>query len=64
MSAKRNAEKGRQARKRTAQDVVRTHLVIITSPASGEGNVSLHGDVELAKAAVLYADTVEILSLG
>lgn len=64
MSPKRNSRKLRPPRKRTAQDVVRTHLAIITSPTSNATNVSLHADVELAKAAVLYADTVEILSLG
>lgn len=64
MSSKRRFRKPPPPRQRTVQDVIRTHLAIITSPVSGQGNVSLHADVELAKAAVLYADTVEILSLG
>lgn len=58
------ARRPRPPRRRTKPDVIRTHLAIITSPSSGGGQVNLHGDVELAKAAALYADSIEILSLG
>lgn len=65
MSGRRRKTQGpRQPRQRTKPDVIRTHLAIITSPSTGGGQVNLHGDVELVKAAVLYADSIEILSLG
>lgn len=56
--------KRRPPRRKTKPDVIRTHLAVITSPSSGGGQVNLHGDVALAKAAALYADSIEILSLG
>ncbi len=56
--------KRRPPRRKTKPDVIRTHLAVITSPSSGGVQVNLHGDVALAKAAALYADSIEILSLG
>jgi hypothetical protein len=44
--------------------VVRTHVAVITAPTSGGQAVSIQPEIELVKAAVLYADTVEVLSLG
>ena len=42
----------------------RLKVAVVTSPASSESNVNLARDVQLAKAAVLYADEVELISPG
>lgn len=60
----RGDRKPRQPRKRTAETVVRTHLAIITGIANEGRTISVHHENELVKASLLYADTVEVLSLG
>lgn len=37
---------------------------IVTTPQANSAGVSVHGDVELVKAALLYADKVELISMG
>ena len=37
---------------------------IVTTPQTNSAGVSVHGDVELVKAALLYADKVELISMG
>jgi hypothetical protein len=39
-------------------------VAVVTSPDSQDGNPSLQGDVRLVKAALLYADEVELLGLS
>lgn len=60
----RQDRKPRPPRKRTSQSVVRTHLAVIAGIASGGPSISVHHENELVKASLLYADTVEVLSLG
>lgn len=45
-------------------EVPRVKVAVVTSPASSDSNVNLARDVQLAKAAVLYADEVELVSPG
>jgi len=54
----------RPARRRTSETVVRTHVVVITAHAEGGRVASTRPEVDLIKAAILYADSVEVLSLG
>lgn len=54
----------RQPRKTTAPTVVRTHLAVITSPENHGQSISIHHELELVRASLLYADTVEVLSLS
>jgi hypothetical protein len=54
----------RPARRRTSETVVRTHVVVITAPAEDGRVASIRPEVDLVKAAILYADSVEVLSLG
>lgn len=44
--------------------MVRTHLAVITGVSNGGDTVSVHHEIELVKASLLYADTIEVLSLG
>lgn len=53
----------RRQRARTSQTVVRTHLAIITAVSTG-GEISVRAETELVKAGLLYADDIEVLSLG
>lgn len=57
-------KKTRPPRRRTSPTVVRTHLAVITGLENDGRTISIHHEVELVKAALLYADTVEVLSLG
>lgn len=65
---KRTRKKPNRARVRTkptAREAVRPLRVsIITSPTSRAGGPVLHRDIELVKAALLYADEVELVSPG
>jgi hypothetical protein len=54
----------RRERKRTAETVVRTHLAVVTAPANNGSTIGVQHEVELVKASLLYADSVEVLSLG
>lgn len=54
----------RHPRQRTSPTVVRTHLAVITGVSNGGDTVSVHHEIELVKASLLYADTIEVLSLG
>src|SRR5688500_5187821 len=56
--------KERRERRRTAETVVRTHVAVITAPADHGRSLSLQHEVDLVKASLLYADTLEVLSLG
>jgi hypothetical protein len=56
--------KARPARRRTLDTVVRTHIAVITAPADHGRTLSLEHEIKLVKASLLYADTVEVLSLG
>jgi hypothetical protein len=63
--SKRNGKPLRRGRKRTAETVVRTHLAVVTAPVNVPGpTIGVQHDVELVKASLLYADSVEVLSLG
>lgn len=52
---------GRQ-RVRVESTAGQLKIVIATSPQSADGNVTLAGDTRLVRAALLYADTVELVS--
>jgi hypothetical protein len=54
----------RRERRRTAKTAVSTHVTVITAPADHGTTLSLKHEVDLVKASLLYADTVEVLSLG
>jgi hypothetical protein len=60
----RRDRKARQPRRTTSPTVVRTHLAVITGVSDGGSTISVRHEIELVKAALLYADTVEVLSLG
>jgi len=60
----RNNRQPRRERRRTSPTVVRTHVAVITAPGGNDGTLSFQHEVELVKAALLYADTVEVLSPG
>lgn len=60
----RRDRKPRKSRGTTAPTVVRTHLAVITGIANAGLTISVHHEIELVKASLLYADTVEVLSLG
>lgn len=58
---------GRVKTKRGRRHPIKPTMVkvaVVTSPASSDSNVNLARDVRLAKAAVLYADEVELISPG
>ncbi len=61
---RRNRRPPRRDRRRTAQTVVGTHLAVITAIANNGQTLNFQHEVDLVKASVLYADDVEILSLG
>jgi hypothetical protein len=61
---RRNGKPPRRERKRTAQTVVSTHLAVITGVANTANGVSVQRKIELVKASLLYADTVEVLGIG
>lgn len=52
-----------QERKRTSQTVVRTHIAVVSIESGGSG-ISVRHLVDLVKASLLYADTVEVLSIA
>lgn len=55
----------RRRTKATVSEAIRPLRVsVITSPKSGKSGPALHRDVELVKAALLYADDVELVSPG
>lgn len=56
--------KPRPPRKTTAPTVVRTHLAVITSPENHGQTISIHHELEMVRAALLYADSIEVLSVG
>lgn len=60
----KRGRKPRPPRRRTAETIVRTHLAVITGVANEGPTVSVQHEVQLVKASLLYADTVEVLSLG
>lgn len=59
----RRDHKPRRTRRTTAPTVVRTHLAVITGFPNVGTTPSVHHVIELVKASLLYADTVEVLSL-
>jgi hypothetical protein len=61
---RRNRKLPRRERKRTAETVVRTQLAVVTAPANNGSTIGVQHEVELVKASLLYADSVEVLSLG
>src|SRR5215211_2316056 len=61
---KRNRKPPRRDRKRTAQTVVGTRIAVVTAPANNGSTIGVQHEVELVKASLLYADSVEVLSLG
>ncbi len=61
---RRSRRPPRRERRRTAQTVVGTHLAVITAIANNGQTINFQHEVDLVKASVLYADDVEILSLG
>jgi hypothetical protein len=61
---KRNKKPPRRERRRTAETVVRTHLAVITGVGNSTAGISVRREIELVKASLLYADTVEVLSIG
>ncbi len=52
-----------QERKRTSQTVVRTHMAVVSLESGGSG-ISVRHLIDLVKASLLYADTVEVLSIA
>ena len=52
------------ARRRTKPTLVRTHLAIVTGIDNAARGPSVHHEIELVKAGLLYADTIEVLSLS
>jgi hypothetical protein len=54
----------RRERRRTAETVVRTHIAVITGLDTRPDGISVQRDIELVKAALLYGDTAEVLSVG
>jgi hypothetical protein len=63
--SKQDKKPPRRERRRTAETVVRTHLAVITAPAQNPGStIGFQHEVDLVKASVLYADNVEVLTLG
>ena len=60
----RRSRQVRRPRQRTAETVVRTHLAVVTGLHNTTNGVSVRREIELVKASLLYADTVEVLSLG
>jgi hypothetical protein len=61
---KREKKPPRRERRRTAETVLRTHLAVITGIDNSTNGFSVQREVELVKASLLYADTVEVLSIG
>jgi len=62
---RKQPNRARARTKPTAREAVRSLRVsIITSPTSQSGGPVLHRDIELVKAALLYADEVELVSPG
>jgi hypothetical protein len=62
--SRRDGKPARRERRRTAQTVVETHLAVITAIANNGQTINFQHEVDLVKASVLYADDVEILSIG
>ena len=58
--------KSKRARQKARRAAARNKLTIavVTGPSQGGSGISVRGDVELVRAAVLYADHVELTSLG
>ncbi|VEP41814.1 hypothetical protein TLA_TLA_02899 [Tessaracoccus lapidicaptus] len=52
-----------QERRRTSQTVVRTHMAVVSIESGGSG-ISVRHLIDLVKASLLYADTVEVLSIA
>jgi hypothetical protein len=55
-------KKARLRQRRAAGEPLK--VAIVTAPSSGSSGVSLARDVELVKAAALYADEIELVSVG
>jgi hypothetical protein len=55
-------KKARLRQRRAAGEPLK--VAIVTAPSSGSSGVSLTRDVELVKAAALYADEIELVSVG
>lgn len=60
----RKRGRNRTPAKRTKPTVVRTHLAVIAGIKSNAQGPDLRQEVELVKASLLYADTIEVLSIG
>lgn len=54
----------RNRTRRTRSSAQQLSVAVVTYPASIPGGVSLRKDVELVRAAILYADEVQLVSLG
>lgn len=61
-------KRGRRARREGRARRVPTRspltVAVVTHPSSRKAGVSLHGDADLVRASVLYADHVELVSMG
>lgn len=60
----RKRKNKRTPRGHTKPTVVRTHVAVISGIRSSPAGPDVHKEVELVKASLLYADTIEILSVG
>lgn len=60
----RKRGRNRTPAKRTKPTVVRTHLAVIAGIKSNAQGPDLRKEVELVKASLLYADTIDVLSIG
>lgn len=62
--SRRASRRNRPKRERRSASIDPLRIVIATSPESSSDGLSLAKDVELVRAAVLYADEVELVSPG
>jgi hypothetical protein len=58
----RRKRAARRPRRTTAETVVSTHIAVFTWPGGDGQSISVQHDIELVKAALFYADDVEVLS--
>lgn len=56
------SRRSRLARREIKDSIATTHLTVVSSVPVRGTDPDLQADVELVKAAVLYADTFEVLS--
>lgn len=63
-TSRRESRRNRPKHIRYVAEGQRLKILIATQPRSRPGGVDLSGDIALVKAALLYADSVELLSPG